>query len=213
MKQYDQTLQKQTGYACTVYSMLNIIKYDYGIELKVDWILKIVVYMEKIGVLFPKWAVFSVIYPAMTKLIEMKTGFKLNIKKSSISSGLDNKSMWGLWFKKASRLYKTLSQDWQITKEDIEELVKAKGWYGHNHAWKLWNKTHKWIMIETLWGYAYTYTLDNLQRAEIMGLYYDTARTLVPWDSKTLQAQKYWVKEAKKRKQFIPIEEVLEKLT
>jgi hypothetical protein len=65
--------------------MLNIIKYDYGIEVKDDLIYKIVSYMEYTGVLLPRGAYFSVIYPAMCKLIKLKTGLNLKVKKSSIS--------------------------------------------------------------------------------------------------------------------------------
>ena len=36
MKHYDQTLQEDTLYACTIYTMLHIIKYDYGVIVPLD---------------------------------------------------------------------------------------------------------------------------------------------------------------------------------
>jgi hypothetical protein len=207
--QYNQELQKQTWYSCTIYTMLNIIKYDYWVELKIDWILKIVIYMEKIGALLPWGAYFAVIYPAMTKLISYKTWLNLKVKKSSISVWLDNKSMWGLWFKKSSRLYKDLANDWVITKKDYYKISKHSKWYWHNHAVKQGNNSKKWTFLETLGWLSYTVSLKDLQYAQKIDLYYDPARTLIPWDERTKRAQKKLIKMAEERKEFISYEEFL----
>ena len=45
---YDQTLDKRTKRSCTIYTMLNILKYDFGVVVKDSMIYKIVAYMESI---------------------------------------------------------------------------------------------------------------------------------------------------------------------
>ncbi len=198
MSQYNQKEQKDTFYACTIYTMLNILKFDYWISVNIDNILWIVKYMEKLGALLPKWAYFSVIYPAMAKLLEWKTGMKFKIKVSSISAWLDNKHMWGLWFKKASKFYKELAKDQLIDKLDIDKIKAWPKGYWHNHAWK--RKT----ILETLGGYYYEMSLKTLKYAVKQDIYYDTARTIVPWDARTERIQKELIRIAKKTGKTIP---------
>lgn len=198
MSQYNQKLQESTYYACTIFSMLNILKYDYGIHVNIDNILWIVKYMEKLWALLPKWAYFPVIYPAMVKLLEWKTWMKFKIKKSYISSWLDAKHMWGLGFKRASKFYKELAQDQLIDKIDIDKIKSWPKWYWHNHAWK------RGSILETLWGYKYEVSIKTLKYAVKQWVYYDTARTIVPWDARTERIQKELIRIAKKTKKTMP---------
>jgi len=177
----NQRLQTETKVACTLYTMLNIIKYDYKVTVKIDWILKLVVYMEKIGALLPMWAYFGVIYPAMVKVLEWKTGFKFKVKVWYISQWLSDDYGRGLGFKKASKFYETLARDKLIDKSDIDQ-IKAKKWWGwHNHMIK------RDLIVESLGGYYYKITKDTLKYAEREWIYYNTARTIVPWDKRTIE--------------------------
>ena len=205
-EQYDQTKSENTKYSCTIYTMLNIIKYDFWVEVSDSIIFKIVAYMEGIGALWPKWAYFSVIYSAMVKLIEYKTWFKLKIKKSSISKWLDDKSMWALWFKKLSDLSIGLAKDdhW-ITTFDIQEIAKSHKWSGHNHAVKLWNVSNKWTVLDSWWGFTYHTSLAALKEGVLLDVYYDVARTLVAADERTKRLQKKYVSVAKRTWKLIVI--------
>ena len=121
MAKYNQQLQEDTYYACSVYAFLNMIKYDFGIWLKLDWILKIVMYMEKIWALLPKWAYASVIFPAFLKYVNWKTGFVIEMDITTVDK-IDPDKWYILWFKKANRLYLSVAKDWEITKEDIDNI-------------------------------------------------------------------------------------------
>lgn len=175
----NQRLQKETKVACTLYTMLNIIKYDYKVTVKLDWVLKLVYYMEKIGALLPDWAYFSVIYPAMVKVLEWKTGFKFKVKVWYISVWLSDNYARGLWFRRASKFYETLARDQLIDKSDVDKIVEYKkgGW--HNHCFK---RGH---IIESLGGYYYKIEQSTLKYAVKQWIYYDTVRTIVPWDFRT----------------------------
>lgn len=194
MPSYNQRLQGQTAYACTIYTMLNILQFDYWVVVKIDNILWIVNYMEKIGALMPKGAYFWVIYPAMVKLLEWKTGLKFKVKKWYISQGLDSKYAWGLWFLKATKYYETLARDQLIDKEDIDLIIKNKKGYGHNHFWK------RGTIIESLWGYHYKVDINTLKYAVNKWVYYDSARTIIPWDERTKKIQKRLIEIAKNTK-------------
>ena len=200
MPQYNQKLQSETFYACTIYSMLNILKFDFWISVNIDNILWIVKYMEKLWALLPKWAYFSVIYPAMVKLLEWKTWMKFKVKVNYISAWLDTKHAWGLWFKRASKFYKTLAKDQLIDKIDIDKIKEWPNGYWHNHSWK------RGKVLETLGGYYYEMSLKTLKYAVKQWIYYDTARTIVAWDTKTENIQKELVRIAKKTGKTMPYE-------
>ena len=206
---YNQKLDPRTKYSCTIYTMLNIIKWDYGIEVQDSTIFKIVAYMEKIWALMPKGAYFSVIYPAMCKLISWKTWLNLKVEKSSISKWLDDKSTWSLWAKRLSSLSIKLSQDGWITVADMKEIAKSEKGSGHNHACKLWNESNQWNIIES-WGWTvYKTSLAALKEGVLLWIYYDTARTLLPADDRTKRIQKKMVKKVKETWEFLQLNKSL----
>jgi len=199
---YNQLAQKQTNYSCSIYAFLNIIKYDYWIEMKVDNILKLIIYMEKIGALLTWWASAWIIYPALVKYVEWKTGFKLKIVKWTIDT-IDNKKWWILWLKKSNKTYIELSKDWVITKSDIDKIVQTKKWYWHFHMFK------KNTILETLWGFPYRLMKLNLEYAYNQWLYYTSTRAFIPWDERTEKMQKFLIKVAKEKWEFMSYEEFL----
>lgn len=208
MKQYDQTKDKRTKYSCTIYTMLNILKFDYGIVVKDDTIYKIVAYMEKIGALLPKWAYFAVIYPAMCTLINLRTWLKLKIKKSSITRWLDDKSMWWIWTKKLSASYLSLwKDDYWISTDDIRKIAKDDKGSGHNHWIKQSNSNAAWILLENWGGLVFRTWLKALREWVKLWVYYDTARTLIPADDRTAKLQKKCIALVKKRWRLITYEE------
>jgi len=204
---YDQTKDKRTKRSCTIYTMLNILKYDFGVVVKDSMIYKIVAYMESIGALLPNWAYFAVIYPAMCKLINMKEGINLKVKTSYISKWLDDKSMWGLWFLKLSRLSIKLSQDNWLTIWDIQEIAKSGTWSWHNHAVKQSNLNVSWKIVDSWGADSYTTSLAALKEGVLLWVYYDRARTIVPADLRTEKIQVKCVNQAKKMWRFLTYRE------
>ncbi len=178
---YNQLLQKQTWYACSVYALLNQIKYDYGVVVPLDTILTTLTYLEKIGAFFPtQWASASVIYPAIQKYISWKLGLVFKIETSTISQ-MDIDKGYILGFKKAIKLYTELTKDWELTIADLDKIALLSKSQGHFHFLK------RWVLIETLWGYEYKVSKDTLLYGLKKDLYYPTVRRFVPATPKTVE--------------------------
>lgn len=205
--QYNQKTHKKTRYSCTIYTMLNIIKYDFGIEIKDDLIFKTVAYMEKIGVLLPKWAYFSIIYPAMCKYISLKTWVNLKVKEGFIRGWLDDQHCWWLWAQKLSSYYIDLASDWYLLPKDMDAI--AKHWKGtwHNHAVKQSNKNSSWKLLESWGGKVYTTSLKALKRGVNLWIYWNKARTLVPADPRAVRIKIKCLKAAKVKWRFLTYDE------
>jgi len=180
--------------------MLNIIRYDFWVKIEDSMVFQIGAYMEKIGALLPKWAYFSVIYPAMVKLLEWKTGLKFKVKTWFISQGLDNKHMWGLWLKKISSFYIWMVEDWEFTREEVDRVAWNVRGAGHNHAWKIGKKSHQGKIVESWGGFIYKCSIGTLKHAVNKGLYYNKARTIIPADFITEEVQKACIAKAKASK-------------
>ena len=191
-KLYNQLAQKQSHYSCAVYAFLNIILYDYWIQLKVWYILKLIIYLEKIGALLRWGAMASIIFPAMVKVVEYETGFKLEIVKWNIWN-IDNKKWRILWFKKSNKEYIKLAEDWEITKKDVEKIKEMKKGYWHFHMLK------RGIILESLGGFPYRLKKINLNYAYQKDLYYWSTRAFIPWDERTKRVQKQLIKIVKDR--------------
>mgnify|MGYP006995911029 CR=1 FL=1 len=184
---YDQTKDKRTLWSCTIYTILNMLRYDFCVKIEDSLILKLVAYMEKIWKLLPKWADFNIIYPAVVGLINLRYWIKLKIEKSSISKGLDDDNSWSLWVKGfSSKWLKRWTDDWLMSKDDIDWIlwnIKTGSW--HNHMIKK-RKNSDTRMILDSWGWVkYEIKLEDLKYAMQKWLYYDTARRIVAEDEKT----------------------------
>ena len=204
MQEYNQNLQKQTHYSCSIYAFLNMIKYDFWVTLKIDWILKIVIYMEKIWALLPRWAYASIIFPALLKYIKWKTWFNIKMEKTTINK-INSNYWYILGFKKANRFYKSLAIDWKITKDEIDKIRDSKKWYWHFHYYK------RWTIVETWWGFRYKLTLGNLIYMFEQGLYYPSCRRFYAWDEKTRKLQKKLIRLWKLNKKLISYDEFKDK--
>ena len=184
---YDQTKDNRTLWSCTIYSILNMLYFDFCVKIEDSLILRLVAYMESIWKLLPKWAVFDVIYPAVVSLINLRYWINLKIEKSTISKWLDKEHSWSLgvkWF--TSSWLKKWTDDWVMSREDIDWIlanIKNGSW--HNHIIKKRKNKDIWIIIDSWWWVAYTIKLEDLKYAMQKGLYYDTARRIVPADTFT----------------------------
>jgi len=207
MPTYNQLAQEQTNYSCSVFWFLNWFKYSCWVELKVDWILKIIIYMEKIWALLSKWAYASVIYPALIKYVDYKTWLKFNIVTTDITR-IDREKGRIIWFKKANSQYVTLSKDLKVTFEDTDKIIESKWWSWHFHFIK------RDVIIESLGWYPYRISKEVLLYAFMNWLYYQNARTFEPSDEYTEVTQKKLIGLVKDRSswtnyKFISYEELL----
>jgi len=174
--EYNQLLQKDTYYACSIYALLNLFKYDYWVIIPINLILKLLIYLERLWVFFRLWwAVADVIYPIAIKYINIRYWISLKIEKTTVDK-ITNKRWYILWFKKATTLYKKNAEDWEITKEDINAFSSYKD-NGHFHYWK------RWEVVESLGWFRSRLSLDNLSYAFEKGFYYPTIRT-ISWEEK-----------------------------
>lgn len=204
MEIYNQTKQKDTKYACTVYTFLNIMLLDYWVKIKDWYAIKFVYYLEKVGALIlTQWAVFSVIYPIMVKYVNVRYWINLKIKTSSISQGLDEISSWSLWLKKLTIKWQKLgTSDWEFTKEDVDMAIKFNNAYWHNHLWK------KWVIVDSYGAVDYKCNLDTLKYGVTKDLYYDTWRAIIPGDSFTQKVKDKLIEKAKFTKRWATEEEL-----
>jgi len=176
IEEYNQLKQKDTNYACSIYTLLNLFKYDYGVIIPLNLILKFLIYLEKAWVFFRlEWAVANIIYPVAIKYINLKYWINLIIQKLTIDQIKEERG-YILWFKKATTKYKKSAEDWEITKEDINNFSLYKdNW--HFHFWK------RWVLVESLGWFKTKLSLENLKEAFTKGFYYPTIRTIV-WEEK-----------------------------
>ena len=185
MKEYNQLEQKATWYACSIYALLNLLKYDYWVYIETTKTLKFLVYLEVIGVFFRlEGSCAKYIFPSAIKHINKLLWLELKLWTTTLKSKLSTKYGYILWYKRANTYYKNSASDWEITKEEIEKIEDTKANW-HFHFWK------RWKIVESLWGFRYKLSIDNLKYAYSKDMYYTNCRYI------------YWEEELKK--EFIHI--------
>lgn len=174
MEEYNQLKQKDTHFACSVYALLNLFRYDYWVIIRINSILRFLIYLEKIWAFFRmEWATANIIFPAAIKWINFTYNISLTIKKLTIKE-VGNERGYILWFKKATTLYKKSAEDGEITKEDVNNFSLYKD-NGHFHFWK------REELVESLGWFRAKFTLKNLKLAFENNYYYPTIRT-IEWE-------------------------------
>lgn len=173
--EYNQLKQNDTFFACSIYALLNLFRYDYGIYVELNYILKFLIYLEKIWVFFRlEWAYAKYIFPAALKYINSKLGLNLTLVTTSLSRELSNKHGYILWYRRANTIYKKEAQDWEITKKDIDKIKDTPANW-HFHYFK------KGRTVESLWGFRYRLSKQNLKYAHSLWMYYDNIR-YITWE-------------------------------
>ncbi len=207
---YNQTLRNDTKYSCTVYTFLHMILLDFAVEIRVDYIIKFIYYLEKIWVLFLKsWAVFNIIYSAMVKYINFKYWILLKIETTSISKWLQNWKAYSLGCKKLTNKWQKLwTIDWVFTNSDVDLAITYKNAYAHNHCYKNWaiiDSWNAWSKLDS--AIRYNISEETLKYWVEKDLYYDTARVIIPWDKFTETLKKFLIDKANLIKRPATIEE------
>lgn len=180
---YDQTIHKETWYACVFFWFLHILKFKYGIDvllpskdtkIKYAWILKFVGYLKFLWVLLTWGSVTSTMYATCTQKMRSKLFLNFIVLSASITKWeLKEWEFYGLGIKNLSTYYKKLAQDGRITREEIDAINKKKGYWHHIMY-------HRWpdIVYDSYGAFQYHLPFENLQYWVKTGSAYDTARSL-----------------------------------
>jgi len=130
-KEYNQLLQHDTYYWCSIYALLSLFRYDYWVFVPLTKTLIFLTYLEKIWVFFRlEWAYAKYIFPAALKHINKLFWLDLALRTKTLKGKMSYKHGYILWFKKATTFYKRKAEDWEITKQDIEEIkTRKQNWH------------------------------------------------------------------------------------
>jgi hypothetical protein len=191
---YNQYTDYTTKNACGIVTYLNILKYRYAITVYPNYIIKMAVFFDKLWIFsITWWAVFSILYKWITTEINKKLGlnFKVVVNQISKLRKDDGRTYW-LWIKKySSKKYGLISEDWVVTKKEMDYLVDHNLWIWHNVAWD-WTKG--WYFIDTNWSKNFKFSLENLKYWQTKDLFWDTIRTIEPNDAFTKKVCHYTIR-------------------
>ena len=207
IKLLDQTTNRDMMHACTIYTQLHILMFDYNIRIEDSMIFKLVYYMEKLGkIVLTEWAYFNVIYPAVAAIISWYYGIKLEVRKNYISQWLNKNYWYWIGYPKYSLFRQRLwTDDWVLSKADIDKISEMTSWGWHNVMVK-WNQD-KYTLIDSWDWVYYSVSEDVLQYAVEKWVFWDTARTITSWDTRTEAIRIECKNTSKKLKRLITIEE------
>lgn len=182
---YDQTKDKYLKNACTLVTLLNIIKYKYWITVMPGFIMQVAIFFDKLSKWFPKWwASFDVIYPSFIRQLNKKLWLQFELQKWYITSirGDDTGTYW-IWVPKYNRSWYTPEDKWEMTKEDVDNILKYTWkWYWHNLAWD-WSSW--WYIINTMWKKPFSCSLEILRYMESKWLIWKPVRSITIWNKYT----------------------------
>ena len=202
---YNQLTDKYLRNSCTIHSLLNIMKYMYWIQVAPNFIMKVAIFFDKLGVWFPSWgAVFDTIYSSFIRELNKKLWLNFIINKTSISLLTKNntKSYW-IWIKKySSKKWSQLETDW-ATIEEVNAIIWDNSWTWHN---VVWDWSNGWYLINSDWKPPRKFSLDVLKYCVQKDLIWNTARTIKPNDnftSKVVELTKLMAKEEMRWKKYL----------
>lgn len=197
---YNQYTDKYLHSACSIVSLLNILKYRYAVIVKPDFIMKLAIYFEKLWKRIPTyWADFNVITPAFISYLNFKTGLKfvLWLRKISTLDPLDVNTymIWVKWY--TSKKFNKIKADWIITKEEMDYL-RTFNW-GVSHAVSFDNSAG-WYFIDTDWGSNTKLSLETLRYGVKLWLFGDNMRTIDTGNKETEEVVNLTVRMYQKEK-------------
>ena len=179
MVRYNQTLDKYSRNWCTIYSLMNILKYNFGISVKQNYLLDVLVYFDKLGKWFPAfWAYFSVIYNSFVLELNTKLWLNFVLEKQYISSFISDTRSWGIWVKNYNKIRKDAEAKWQLTLKDVD-LMKNYDWKSYFHN-LVWDGSKGGYIINSAWNKPFKCKLKVLKALQKNNFTYDPMRTIEP---------------------------------
>lgn len=181
---YNQTETEYSKMGCTIYGLFNILKYTYGIKVKPNFIIKALMYFDKLWVWSPsEWAIFSIIYAAFIKALNSKLKLNFKVKKRYISSfNIWTDTFW-IWVKNYNYIRKRAEKRGELLQEDIEKMKKYQGKTYYHHI--LWDNSYWGHFINSMGMKPFKCNLDKLKQLEKLWFTRNPMRTIVPNDKET----------------------------
>lgn len=191
---YNQYTDKYTKNACSLVTLLNIMKYRYAIQVEPSFIMKVAIFFDKLGLRSPdSWAVFNIIYKWFVYYMNKKLwlNFKVVTKQISTLDASDDRTYWlGIkWY--STYKWNKISEKGYVTKEDMDYLAWFKGWIWHNTAYD-W--TPPGFHVDTNWTKPYKFPLDVLKYWQTKDLFWNNIRTIEPDDHFTKRVAHFTIR-------------------
>lgn len=184
MNTYNQKLDKYSSMWCTIYTIYHILLFRYWILVLNNFILKSLIYFEKLLVRSPtEWAIFETIYNSFEKAVYKKLWLNVNILAITITSiaNNDTHTRWIGMPKYHSWL--KLIDDWSFDKDDVDEFLKySSKTFAHSLAWD-WSDG--WYLINSDWTKPLKCSLEVLKHMAKLWVIRNKARTIIPGDEST----------------------------
>jgi len=182
---YNQYLNKETKYACTIISLLQILLYNYWIKVEHNFIVKLAIFFDRMGTFdMFWWATFSIIDEAFVKYLNKKLWLNFKIIKTTIPQLKQEDWMtYQLWITKYSTSKFNKAKEWNMfTKESIDYIMSFSWWVWHavNYDW-----TAGWYFIDTNASENTRLPLDVLKYGYDRWLFFKNLRTISPADEYT----------------------------
>ncbi len=169
---------------CTIFSLNQILKLQYWVDIKYSLIDRVVDLALKVWVLLKWGAVFSTIYNWYANKISKTLDINLIVKKKTLSTtwfeqAINNWEFFWLYLINWNKAYLDAVDRWILTREVIDEMVAMWGWFKHNNVY--WKDTiyevAKWKELQC--------SLDVIRYGQRRWVFWSIWRTLVWWDKFT----------------------------
>lgn len=182
---YNQRKQRYTRNACTIYTLLTIMRFNFWIEVKDSFIIKLCKYLEKLWWWLPaQWAVFNIIYALFIKELNKKLGLNFKLKKTTITAlKKTDRTTYGVWLPRYNKNFAKAMKNGVITKSEIDS-IDTYTWktFWHNLAWD-WSK--KGYIINTDWTYPAKCSIETLKYWEKIWVFWNNLRSIIANDKFT----------------------------
>jgi len=199
---YNQYEEYYTRNACSIVTLLNILKYRYGIFVVPSFIMKIAIALEVLWVFSPSgWAVFNTIYKIFVWDLNRKLWLNFEVILAQIdtfpANNFDTYWIWIKWY--SSYKWDKIKKKWIITDADMDWLATFTWWVWHNAGIDMsaWG-----YFIDTDWSKNTQIRLHTLKYWEKLWIFRNNIRTVSPVDEITkavckltirmFQAEKKW---------------------
>jgi len=180
--------------ACSIITLLNILKFNFAIVVRPTFIIKTAVFFERLGLFNPaSWASFSSIYKMFVWELNRRLwlNFEVIVNQISKLTQDDRRSYW-VWIKWYWTVkWNRIKADWFITRDEMDYLASFSWGVGHN---LLFDNDAWWKIIDTDWNKNVRMPLSVLKYWLSLGIFWDNIRTISPADEYTNIITHYTIK-------------------
>jgi hypothetical protein len=185
MDNYNQNTDTYLSHACTIVTLLNVMKYKFGLVVYSSFIMKLAIFFDKLWKRIPWfWAYFDIIYNSFVNQMNKKLDLNFELIKTTVYK-INSKDTWTYWFwtPKYSKVWKNAMIKHKITNANINDMERYT-WKSvpHNMArdWSMWG-----YLINTNWDRPSIFTLSTLVYAAKKWVIWSPLRTIAPADTRT----------------------------